>query len=60
MKNCRICRRPIVLVPSAAERARKYGETPAFYTALFDTHASCAVRERSRQAVDLMRRITNG
>lgn len=33
--NCTICGKPVVLVPSAAERAKKYGDHPAsYYTAL--------------------------
>lgn len=55
--NCTICKRPILLRPSAAERARKFGGKPNDYTRLFTTHADCAIAERSRQAVLLMRRI---
>lgn len=55
--NCTICNRPIVLVPSAKERAAKYGGTPTFYTHLFTTHSECLVRERSKQASDLMRKL---
>lgn len=55
--NCTVCNRPIVLVPSAKERAAKYGGTPAFYTRLFTTHNECLVRERSKQASDLMRKL---
>lgn len=56
--NCTICHQPVVLVPSAAERARKRGETPAFYTRLFTTHADCEIAKRSQSSIDLMRRIT--
>ena len=55
--NCTICNRPIVLVPSATERAAKYGGTLTFYTHLFTTHSECLVRERSKQASDLMRKL---
>ena len=54
--NCRICNKPIVLVPSAKERAAKFGGTPEFYTRLFTTHGTCQVAERSRDAVETMRR----
>lgn len=37
--NCSICGKPVVLRPSAAERAAKYGKSPSFYTKLFPTHA---------------------
>lgn len=45
--NCTICGKPITLVPSAAERATKYGSTPAFYTGLFTEHSECALRKRA-------------
>lgn len=41
MKKCVYCQKPIVLVPSAEERAKKYGGKPEDYTALFTAHASC-------------------
>ncbi len=43
MKNCKYCGKPVVLVPSAAERARKdvTGKTAAYYTSLFPYHARC-------------------
>jgi hypothetical protein len=49
--NCTICHKPIKLVPSAAERARKdvTGKSAAYYTSLFTTHAHCALAERKRQ-----------
>ena len=53
--NCRICNKPIVLVPSAKERAAKFGGTPEFYTRLFTTHGTCQVAERSRDAIETMR-----
>ena len=54
--NCRICNKAIVLVPSARERAAKFGGTPEFYTRLFTTHGSCQVAQRSLDAVETMRR----
>lgn len=57
--SCRICGKPVVLVPSAKERAKKYGGTPAFYTSLFPDHAACVVTKRSQESIDLMRRIRN-
>lgn len=54
--NCRICNKPIVLVPSAKERAAKFGGTPEFYTRLFTTHGTCQVAQRSLAAVETMRR----
>ncbi len=39
--NCSICNKPIILKPSAAERAKKFGGKPSDYTRLFTTHAEC-------------------
>jgi hypothetical protein len=46
--NCTVCGKPVVLVPSAAERARSdvTGKTAAYYTSLFPTHAACALSKR--------------
>lgn len=43
MANCTYCKQPIILVPSAAERARKctQGLTAKQYTAMFTTHSDC-------------------
>ncbi len=56
--NCTICKKPIVLVPSAAERARKdvTGKTAAYYTSLFTEHATCTLAKRERETLELMRR----
>lgn len=55
--NCSICGKPIVLVPSAAERARKCGGKPSDYTKLFTEHAACLVRKREQETLELIRRI---
>ena len=44
-RNCTVCNKPIVLVPSAAERAKKYGQTPAYYLNLFTTHSECQTKQ---------------
>lgn len=58
MKTCSLCRKPIVLVPSAAERAARdtTGKTAAYYTALFDTHAQCALDKRSADTTALLKK----
>lgn len=55
--NCTICGKPVVLVPSAAERAAKTGETAAFYTRLFTSHSDCFLAKRRRETSELMRKI---
>lgn len=54
--NCTLCHKPIVLVPSARERAARYGGTPAHYTRLFQQHPECLIAKREREATELMRR----
>lgn len=56
--KCRICGKPIVLVPSAKERAAKdtAGHPPSYYTSLFTTHSDCFIKERSQDAIDTMRK----
>lgn len=56
--NCSICGKPVVLVPSATERARTdvTGKTAEYYTSLFPTHADCALAERAAQTNELIRR----
>jgi hypothetical protein len=57
--NCNICNKPIVLSPSAAERAAKdvTGKSAAYYTKLFRTHATCALEKRARDTSELIKRI---
>lgn len=55
MNRCTICDLPIVLVPSAAERAAKSGGTAAFYTSLFTEHARCTLHKREQDTLALMR-----
>ena len=55
--RCRICGKPIVLVPSAKERAAKFGGKPSDYTALFTTHSECALAERAKGTSELIKRL---
>ena len=55
--NCTICKKPIVLQPSAEERARKSGGKPADYTKLFTTHADCQLKARQEATSFLMRSL---
>lgn len=54
--NCTICGKKITLVPSAKERADKYGGNPRDYTRLFTEHAQCVIDKRERETLELMRR----
>lgn len=55
--NCTICGKPITLVPSAQERAKKYGETPSYYIQLFTEHSNCTINKRNEDVISLMRRL---
>lgn len=55
--NCNICGKPVVLVPSARERAEKYGGSPDDYTKLFTSHADCFIEKRRKDTAELMRRL---
>lgn len=46
--KCTYCNKPVVLVPSAQERAKRYGGTPQFYTKLFPSHVQCFLDARDR------------
>lgn len=60
MKNCTICGKPIVLSPSAAERAAKdvTGKSAAYYTNLFTEHSECTIAKRNAETLELMKRRT--
>lgn len=57
MANCTICGKRVVLVPSAAERARRFGGKPSDYTKLFTEHAECVVKKRELETLELIRRL---
>lgn len=44
--NCKHCGKPVVLVPSAAERAKKFGGKASDYTKLFPYHTACQLELR--------------
>ncbi len=55
--KCRICNEPIVLIPSAKERADKFGGKPSDYTKLFTTHSLCLLEKRAKQTDELMKKV---
>ena len=56
--DCTICHKPIVLVPSAQERAKKSGGKPSDYTKLFTTHSACTIAKRNAEMTELIRRTS--
>ena len=53
---CTICGKPIVLFPSAEERARKFGGKPLDYTTMFDAHSQCTIDKRKADTLEVIRR----
>ncbi|HCJ6328376.1 hypothetical protein K5F27_16810 [Acinetobacter baumannii] len=47
MKLCSLCKKPIVLNPTAAERARncRNGHSAKYYENLFTTHSECQIKQ---------------
>lgn len=45
---CPHCKRPVVLVPSASERARKFGGSASDYIRLFPMHVNCQLERLGR------------
>lgn len=56
---CKYCGEPVILNPSAEERARKSGKTPQYYLNLFQSHAKCVVEARSKAAYAAIPRRTH-
>lgn len=57
--KCTICRKPIVLMPSAEERAARdvTGKSAGYYRSLFTEHSECALRRRAESTAELMRKL---
>ena len=58
--NCTICKKPVILIPSATERAAKHGGKASDYTKLFTSHPQCFIEKRERETRELMARIIDG
>lgn len=56
--KCTICGKPVLLVPSAKERAKKYGGKPSDYTKLFTEHSACIINKRNEDVLKLMRKMS--
>tara|TARA_R110000765_G_C18765746_1_gene589500 strand:+ start:423 stop:629 length:207 start_codon:yes stop_codon:yes gene_type:complete len=49
MSKCIYCKKVITLVPSASERAAKFGGKASDYTKLFTSHSACMVAARDKR-----------
>jgi|694.fasta_scaffold03312_56 hypothetical protein len=58
--KCTHCGKPIKLVPSAKERAKKYGNTPRFYERLFTVHADCLIKSYKHETSQLIAKLAKG
>lgn len=54
---CTYCNKPVVLSPSAEQRAKKCGGTAEFYRSLFPNHPQCSIAAREAGTLELMRRL---
>jgi hypothetical protein len=54
--KCTHCGKEIILVPSAKERAAKYGGQPSDYTKLFTMHTDCQLELRAQGTSELIKR----
>lgn len=52
--KCSICGKEIILVPSAKERAKRYGGK------LFTEHPGCLIQKREKDTIKLMRKLAKG
>lgn len=57
MLKCTICQQPIVLIPSAQERAKKFGGSAKDYEGLFTQHPECAIHQGNQGATALVKTI---
>ena len=57
--NCTLCHKPVVLHPTAAQRAERYGGTPRDYTILFPRHADCELKAREQGTRELVKRLNS-
>lgn len=50
-RNCTICGKPIILIPSAKERAAKdvTGKSAEYYRNLFTEHSECTLAKREKR-----------
>lgn len=55
--NCLLCGKPVILIPSAKERADKYGKPASYHTNLFKTHTDCELKKRAEDTSELMYRL---
>ena len=55
-RKCSICGKPIILVPSATERAKRSGLPASYYLNLFTAHSDCLIEKRNQETSYLIRR----
>ena len=53
---CTECGQPIVLVPSARERAKATGKPASYFERLFTIHTDCELAKRERETLELLRK----
>lgn len=54
---CKYCGKPVILIPSAAERVKKFGMTVKYYLDLFPSHTKCLEEQHNKETLELQLRI---
>ena len=57
--NCTLCHKPVVLHPTAAQRAERFGGVPRDYIVLFPRHAECELKKREQDTEELLQRLNS-
>lgn len=58
--NCTLCHKPVILQPTAAQRAARNGGVPRDYVVLFPRHAECELKKREQDTHELISRLNAG
>lgn len=60
-RNCTICGKPIILIPSAEQRAAKdvTGKSAEYYRNLFTEHSTCTLFKRAEETANLVRKLSS-
>ena len=56
---CKYCNKKVVLNPSAASRAKKFGGKPKDYLELFPYHIDCYTKATSIRVISLINKENN-
>ena len=59
-RKCTICGKPIILIPSAEQRAANVtGKSAEYYRNLFTEHSTCTLFKHAEETADLVRKLSS-